>query len=414
MGGSAAVRTRDFVQEVARGVPEAAFEARLWDGTSFDSVPGLPPRFRLHLRRPDALRHMLTWPVDRSICEAYFHDYYDLEGDLGEVFQVAEALARDGMKGRRRAVIRRFFALPGRNGKRPQTDSANHIGRRRTRKGDQSAIAFHYDVSNAFYQKWLGRDMVYSGAYFTESNQPLGEAQRAKLDHICKALRLKPGDRLLDIGCGWGALSMHAAEEFGAQVLGVTIAEEQASHAQAEIARRGLDERCRVEMLDYRDVNGTFDAIASIEMLHHVAEKDVPAYFARTSQLLAPGGRSLHLAVTAAPGLRKMPRFAREYFMPDVALVPMNAYVRYAEEARFEVLSVRGLRDQYRLTAEAWLARMEAAHQEIVEEVGEVRYRIWRLSIALMAHAFRNHSLRFHHLVLQRRGGSVDLALPVE
>ncbi|NNE70570.1 MAG: class I SAM-dependent methyltransferase [Rhodothermales bacterium] len=416
MGTKGAARTQAFIQEVAAGVAEAAFEVTLWDGTSFDSVPGKAPRFRLHLRREDALRRMLAWPTDRSICEAYIQDVYDLEGDMDEVFAVAEALGRDGLRGRRASAFRRFLGLPRAKGTVPGAEAAVRVGRFRTREGDQAAIAFHYDVSNEFYAAWLDSRMVYSGAYYTSEDQSLEDAQLAKLNHICQALRLKPGDRMLDIGCGFGALAIHAAQHFEARVLGVTLSERQAAYANSRIEELGLSERCEVRLQDYRDLaaDGSYDAVSSIEMLHHVPEADVPAYFAHTSGLLKPGGRSLHLAITTAPGNTKQPRFSRAYFMPDVSLVTLSTYLQHAEEARFDILSVRGLREQYRLTARAWLERLEAAHDLAVREVGESRYRVWRLSIALMAHAFRTSALRFHHLVIQKRGGVVDLTLPIE
>lgn len=407
MSDSAAAASKAFIRSVVSGHPDAGFRVQLWNGDSFDASEGARPRFTLVLKRPDALRTMLAWPTDRSICEAYFGDVFDLDGDFEEVFRVAELLGRGLSAGRAPGLLRRYYSLP--KGKRPVAPavSSTVAGAKGSLGRDRAAVSQHYDVSDEFYALWLDPKMVYSGAYHASPDEDLASAQNRKLDEICRLLRLKPGDRLLDIGCGWGALAMHAAEHFGADVLGVTLSHRQADFANRLIQERGLADRCRIELKDYRSVAPTtpFDAVASVEMLHHVRGEDLPSYFGHVNDLLRPGGLSYHLAVTAAPGLKKPPRFARQYFMPDFSLLPFHTLVEQAEKARLDVLSSQGLRVQYWLTARKWVESLEERQDAAISQVGLWRFRIWKLSLSLMAYSFKTSALRFHHLVLAKRGG---------
>jgi cyclopropane-fatty-acyl-phospholipid synthase len=249
--------------------------------------------------------------------------------------------------------------------------------------------------------------MVYSCAYFKTGTETLDEAQEAKLEFICRKLRLRPGETLLDIGCGWGGLVMHAAEHYGVNALGITLSEPQAELARKRIAEAGLGDRCRVEVLDYRDVppKEKFDKIVSVGMFEHVGRKNLPLYFEQTLRHLAPGGLFLNHGIVdlaarpagAASRLAaKMWRsgsFIEKYVFPDGELVAPGDVIRFAEDAGFETRDVESLREHYALTLRHWVRRLESRHDEAVRMVGEATYRVWRLYMAGCAHGFARGSL---------------------
>lgn len=389
--------------------PPRNFDVRLPEGALLAGGGGR--EFGLVLNHPGALRRMLTPPFELSMGEAYIHRDFDIEGDIFSAFSLIDAsLNRRFSAGGVAALVRDVLALPrpqktqwgGRGGVRLR-------GRMHSRERDRAAVQYHYDVGDEFYRLWLDRRMQYSCAYFPTGAEDLDTAQERKLEHICRKLRLQRGERLLDIGCGWGGLARYAAESHGVHVLGVTLSEKQAAFARTQPASR-----VSVELLDYRDLAGqSFDKIVSVGMFEHVGRSQLPVYFAQAYRLLRPGGLFLNHGISSRPlppgdasAVRKSPpreslwqsfikrriigdgSFVRKYIFPDGQLVPVSEANLMAENAGFEVRDVENLREHYALTLRHWVRRLEASHDEAVRLTDEVTYRTWRLYMASAAYGF--------------------------
>lgn len=382
------------------------FTLRLWDGTEWPAETQ-NPTFTWIIRRPGALRRMFrAWDTDVHLGEAYVYGEFDVEGRLEAAFHTGDWLLRGGV-GALDAVrlARDLRRLPAEDdiGDGP-VHAARLRGKVHSRRRDRQAISFHYDRSNEFYALWLDRRMVYSCGYFARPSVALDAAQEAKLDHVCRKLRLRPGERLLDIGCGWGSLVMHAAERYAVEAVGVTLSRAQAELAARRIEDAGLAERCRIRVLDYRDLDAEerFDKIASIGMVEHVGEPMLPEYFAKAWSLLRPCGAFLNHGITWRA---TEPRLAGETFdtrfvFPDGRLTTLHEVLRPAEEAGFEVRDVESLREHYALTLRHWVRRLEARHEEVHRHVDEPTYRIWRLYMAGAAHAFAVGRLNVYQTLL--------------
>jgi cyclopropane-fatty-acyl-phospholipid synthase len=275
-------------------------------------------------------------------------------------------------------------------------------GRVHSRERDRQAIAHHYDVSNDFYALFLDARMVYSCGYFPNGDETLDRAQEAKLDLICRKLRLQPGERFLDIGCGWGALAIHAAERFGVTSTGVTLSQKQLDLARQRARDAGLEERVRFELRDYRDVAGQFDKIASIGMAEHVGRETLPTYFRTAYEHLAPGGLMLNHAIHRGPirsevdGRVVSGEFMRRYVFPDGEILPLWQSLEAAESAGFEVRDVEDLREHYAQTLRAWVRNLEARWDDAVRVAGPERARLWRVYMAGSAHRFAAGHLAIH------------------
>ncbi len=363
--------------------PPRAFGVRLWDGTKLPSVER--PIFTLVLNHPGALRRMFTPPVELSLGEAFIYGDFDIEGDIFSAFSLVDTItARTLSPGDIAALTRDLLALP-RPGPRPlEGRGPAHLqGERHSRERDRAAIQYHYDVGNDFYSLWLDRNLQYSCGYFSTSVEDLDTAQERKLEHICRKLQLKPGERLLDIGCGWGGLAVYATQNYGVRVLGVTLSEAQADYANVQIARAGLGNQASVKLRDYRDLGAeSFDKIVSVSMFEHVGRSHLPEYFAQVYHLLKPGGLFLNHGIsrrapvqyaitpsqklccppsqlaTKSSGWQKFVEqnilgsgtFVQRYVFPDGELTPVSEVNMLAEAAGFEVRDVENLRKHYVLT----------------------------------------------------------------
>jgi cyclopropane-fatty-acyl-phospholipid synthase len=281
-------------------------------------------------------------------------------------------------------------------------------GRLHSRARDAAAVSSHYDVGNEFYRLVLGPSMVYSCAVWQDENTGLEAAQEAKLDLVCRKLGLAPGMRLLDVGCGWGSLALHAAARYGVDVVGVTLSTQQATLARKRLAEAGLTERVDIRVQDYRDIaDGPFDAIASVGMAEHVGEAELPGYAARLHDLLRPGGRLLNHAIawSGGPVTWDDDGFIARYVFPDGELVGLAAMVGVLEDAGLEVLDVEALRRHYGLTLRAWVRRLEERWTEAVQATSEGRARVWRLYMAASALAFEAGVMGVNQVLVQRPGG---------
>ena len=404
------------------GLPqERRFSVRYWDGSSERAASGPDSAFTLVIRRPGALRGMLFPPSQLAFGEAFLRGDIDLEGDLEAAAPIARVVADRLSSPRRLArLVRLLLRLPpsGRTevAARPRHRS-RHWQRRHSPRRDAAAIRHHYDVGNAFYQLWLDSQTVYSCGYFPPGVEDLDAAQTAKLDYICRKLRLRPGERLLDIGCGWGALVRHAVRRYGVEAVGITLSPAQAELAARRIADDRLGDRCRVEVLDYRDLpdRPVFDKIASIGMVEHVGRGRLPGYFATAYRALRPGGLFLNHGIIDLEAARHQSvrtrlrrwfwqegRFLQRYVFPDGELVPLAQVVRAAEHAGFETRDAESLREHYVLTLRHWVRRLEAGEREAVALAGEARFRVWRLYLAASAHAFATGRIGVVQLLLSK------------
>jgi cyclopropane-fatty-acyl-phospholipid synthase len=366
-------------------------------------------RARLIVRSPDALRRIVTAPGELGFARAYVAGEIDLDGDiyaaLPALLEVPSGreLAGLWLQAARTVGMRGLRPLP------PPSEEATLRGRRHTRRRDAAAIAHHYDVSNTFYRLVLGPSLTYSCAVFERADATLEEAQAAKHELVCRKLALEEGMRLLDVGCGWGSLLLHAAERHGVRGVGVTISTRQAELARERVAEAGLADRIEIRLADYRDVRDQpFDAISSIGMFEHVGLSRLGEYFTRLHELLRPQSRLLNHGIARPPGRRPPIRrstFVGRYVFPDGELHEVGAVVSAVQNAGFEVRHFESLREHYALTLRAWVRNLEVNWGEAVAEVGAARARIWRLYMAGSALGFEAGRLQVHQVLAVRPDG---------
>ncbi|WP_327683481.1 cyclopropane-fatty-acyl-phospholipid synthase family protein [Streptomyces sp. NBC_00467] len=420
----AALRLTTVAEELL-GFP-LPVRVRAWDGSE-SGPPGAPVLVVRHRR---ALRRLLWRPGELGLARAWVAGEIDVEGDLyaaldllsGIIWEREEDLApavhpvRDPrLRTAARALLSIGGALP------PPPPPPEEVRRRsgplHTRRRDRQAISHHYDVGNGFYEQVLGPSMVYSCAYWSDGGT-LEEAQRDKLDLVCRKLALQQGDRLLDVGCGWGSLAMHAAREYGAQVTGVTLSREQAAYARKRIAEAGLTDRIEIRVQDYRDVrDGPFDAIASIGMAEHVGQVRYLEYAEQLLTLLRPGGRLLNHQIARRPERDeadyRLDPFIDRYVFPDGELAPLGRTVATLELAGFEVRDVESIREHYALTLRRWVANLEADWRGAVRHSSPGRARVWRLYMAACALAFEHNKIGVNQVLAVRTPPSGDSGLPL-
>lgn len=379
----------------------------LWDGSRWSSGPN--SRFTIVIHSPQALRAVLTHLSELRLAEAYIFGDIEIKGDLAAAISVVERILTHHHNSLEqiRLALPLLLSLPkaGHDG-RP-AEPVHLPGRIHSEQRDSAAIHFHYDLSNDFYATWLDKRMVYSCAYFEDKRDDLDKAQEQKLDHICRKLRLKPGERLLDVGCGWGGLIIHAAANYGVTATGITLSREQAKLAAAHIQAAGLSHRCSVEFGDYREhrVSDKYDKIASVGMFEHVGEKHLPEYFVAIYRLLRSGGVFLNHGIAAGSNTSegRNPFLAR-YVFPDGELVPIHTTLGIAESAGFEVRDVESLREHYALTLDRWRSRLESQHDKARNFVDETTFRTWKLYLAGCAHAFSTRRLNLYQVLFSNSG----------
>ena len=392
-------------RQIDRALPDRPFAIELWDGTSVPATrPG--PTLTIHSRR--ALGHLLRAPGELGLGRAYVCgeiDVDDLDGIISLLGRWSPPPLGIGARLRFGAAVLRGHGLA----RLPAPPAAELQPRRRlhTQSRDAEAVRHHYNVSNEFFALFLDQTMTYSCALFEEGTETLEDAQRAKLELICRKLELEPGMRMLDIGCGWGSLAIHAAREHGASVWGITLSEPQAELARERAREAGVEDRVEIKVMDYRELpDDQFDAVASIGMVEHVGEKRIDEYASQIARVLAPGGRVLNHGITYVPPARGGAYiggdFSNRYVFPDGELLNLSRMALAFERAGFEALNVENLHTDYAETLRHWTTRFEARLDEAERLAGAERTRVWRLYLRAARNSFEVGTNAVYQLLCSR------------
>jgi len=407
-------RAERIVTRIFRDYP-GSMAVRFWHGQTV-AFGADPPEFTLVFREPRPFRELILSRDPLRLAEAYFLEKVDIEGDLYAALQL-----KDYLQTLRLSAIEKAASFCGalllRNAADEDVDGASpswraslsaHLAGKHSRAMNRQAIAFHYDVSNDFYRLWLDEQMVYSCAYFEAAEESLDLAQQHKLDHICRKLRLKPNERLLDIGCGWGALIRWAAKHYGVSAHGITLSRNQYEYCLRTITDQGLHGRVSVELKDYRDMEGdaVFDKIVSVGMVEHVGIRNLPIYFGTARRLLKPGGLFLNHGITLdTEGWQKSiaTEFINRYVFPDGELDTVSNMQHAMERSAFEILDVEALRPHYAMTLRHWVRRLEDHREAALRHISEMTYRIWRLYMAACALSFEDGDIGIYQIVAGSR-----------
>jgi len=388
---------------------DGCFRVCLWDGTEVH-LGRDHPAFSLTFRSAKAFQELVLSRDPLCLAESYFQGLINIDGDLYSALKLRHHLTSLQLSLIEKAALV-TKALRIKPDKIASTGSdtpkwaktfGQKLGISSSKKLNRDAISFHYDVSNNFYALWLDEQMAYSCAYYEDASQSLEQAQCNKLDHICRKLRLKSGERLLDIGCGW------AAEHYGVNAHGITLSQNQFDHAQHMIKQRGLEQKVSVGLLDYRDLQGEakYDKLVSVGMFEHVGLKNLPSYFEIAHRLLKPGGLFLNHGITSDEGGWKKSvatEFINRYVFPDGQMETVSTVQQIIEDADFEIHDVEGLRQHYALTLREWVRRLELRREEALKYVPEAVYRIWRLYMAACALQFEDGIAGVYQILVSRR-----------
>lgn len=405
----------DAVKDVAGGrLAQLPLSVRFWDGSMLEAPDS--PAIAV-VRSPRVLAHLLHEPGELGLTRAWVDGSLGLEGELESILPLRQHMRGIHIaRGERARLAVAAARLAG-----PQillrppipAIEARPRGRRHSVARDRVAVRHHYELSNRFYRMLLGPSLVYSCAYFESPADSLEAAQERKLELICRKLRLAPGERLLDVGCGWGSLLIHAAQHHGARGVGVTLSDAQAQLARERIAEAGLTDRVQVRVCDYRELtDGPFDKIASVGMYEHVGRSELADYVTRVRGLLRPGGLFLNHGIArlrAAPESRKT--FIARYIFPDGELHPVTDVMVAMQEAGFELRDVEGMREHYVMTLRRWAANLDANQDAARREVGDERMRVWRLYLLGSAHAFAEGEIGVFQVLGARDGAPHNLPL---
>jgi cyclopropane-fatty-acyl-phospholipid synthase len=387
--------TAPLRRELDAALPERPFELHFWDGSALPATAGNGARPVFSARSPRAVAHALMAPGQLGISRAYVSGELEVD-DLDAVLDLLRDWSPPAIDGaaRRRLLLAATRAMGLMRPPRPPAVELRPRGRRHSIARDARAVRHHYDVSNDFFALFLDASMTYSCAVFADparTDESLEDAQRRKLELVCTKLALQEGDRVLDVGCGWGSFPVHAATEHGARVVGITLSEPQARRARERAAAAGVADRVEIRVADYRELRGErFDAIASIGMVEHVGARNIDTYARQLAGLLEPGGRLLnHGIARLRHGEAEAGGFSERYVFPDAAPLHLSRVQFALEAAGLEVQHVEGLREHYARTLTHWLTRLDDNAQEAERLAGPERMRVWRLYLRAARSGFQ-------------------------
>jgi len=385
-----------------------SFVIQLWNDSKL-CIGNDYSAFTLEIKDASVLRELILFRDPIRLAEAYFDGAIEVDGDFDAALGLRHYLERLKLPFTKKlSLALKVLFLNKHQSSRPIKFARDDIS---PRQNGKETIAFHYDISNDFYQLWLDNRMIYSCAYFEHPQQNLEQAQCNKLDHICRKLRLQAGERFLDIGCGWGALVCWAAKYYGVQAHGITLSQSQYEYACAEVKTQNLQELVTIELRDYRELSqlASYDKISSIGMFEHVGLKNLPVYFSIVNRLLKPNGLFLNHGITTDEsgwGNCVSSRFINRHVFPDGELETMGAIQSLMEDADFEIYDVEGMRTHYALTLRHWVHRLEQNYTEAVRVVGERNYRIWRLYMTGCALQFEQGQTGIYQILAVRKNNS--------
>jgi cyclopropane-fatty-acyl-phospholipid synthase len=430
---SVAAAARAALRDVGNGhLAQLPLAVSFWDGSCLPAQPANGNGSEQPVvvaTAPRALAHLLHQPDQLGLARAWVDGSLTVRGDLEQVLALRGSLppVRLSVKDRVRLAVSAALAVgPGVLRAPPVPAIEASVGRRRRLFGldrdggrrhsprrDRVAVRHHYDISNDFYRLVLGPTMAYSCAYFSSPDDALEQAQEQKLDLICRKLALAPGERLLDIGCGWGSLVLHAAANYGVQAVGATLSEHQAEFAREQVRQRGLEDRVDIRVADYRELSdGPFHKIASVGMYEHVGQAELGRYVQRVSELLAPGGLFLNHGIARLHSEQgSADTFITRYVFPDGELHPVGALIDELAAAKLEVRDVESLREHYPLTLRRWVSNLQTHRDEAIRIAGAERERAWRLYMLASAQAFETGEITVYQVLSARGGASHRLPL---
>ncbi len=404
--------SRDFLELLLDGVHNKPTFV-LWDGSK---ILGNKRETEILINYPWSLREMFLNPSELSMAEAYIYGDIDIKGNIYDVFPLANELIEKkfGVKNK----VKLFTLLKKLPSRKISYEKcfANLSGKKHSKDRDASAISYHYDVSNDFFRLFLDKNMQYSCAYFESEDDSIDVAQEKKMEYICRKLSLTPGEKLLDIGAGWGGLIIYAAKNYGVIARGITLSKRQYEYARNWIKKEGLEEKCSMELLDYRDIDGKekFDKIVSVGMFEHVGRENYEKYLKIAYNILKEGGLFLNHGISIRADLfgKSRSSFSEKYVFPDGELLPIYFTTKISEMVGFEIRDVECLREHYSLTLRKWVSRLEKNREKAIEFAGEKRYRIWRLYMAGSAEQFKNREIGVYQtLLLKDKNGMGNLPL---
>jgi len=377
-------------EEIAAALPQRPFGLRFWDGTAVEATEPGAPTFEFRL--PQALAHVIRAPGELGLGRAYVLGLIEVD-DIDKALRIVDTFEPPSLSPSRIAKL--GIALVRACGLvRPPRPPASELrlgGERHTIGRDRSAVRYHYDAGNEFFALFLDPSMTYSCAYFKGGAQTLEEAQRAKLDLVCKKLALQPGERVLDVGCGWGSFAIHAAKNYGVRVLGVTLAERQVELGRQRVREAGVEDLVELRLADYREVTGQqFDAISSIGMVEHVGEERIDLYMATLHGLLRPGGRLLNHGIAKLMDFdtKDEGAFSERFVFPDGVPLPLSRIELALERTGLVTAHVEGLPEDYAETLRHWIAGFEERYDEAVRLAGVERARVWRVYLRAARQGF--------------------------